>query len=184
MASYLTQFFAEKDVTFEQVTVAGHTVTRQQVIAVIKGNPRVFDPILRDLDYRNGDIDEYLRVQALYLLANTHGLVPLGTTLLTPGAQEVLNDTDENAADLFTRHVCGDWGSIGKYAETEIDDDVRRRGVFATANGAKLNKLAIELRDGRIMSSYQVSTGDTLWVMTEADWVSAPVTTIMTPEEY
>lgn len=73
---------------------------------------------------------------------------------------------------------------IGKYTETEIDDDVRRRGALATADSAKLNRLAIETGAGTILSSYQVSTGDTLWVMTEADWATAPVTTIMTPEEY
>lgn len=184
MASYLTQYFAEKQVQFEHVTLLGHTITRKEVVAVIKQHPRVFEPIIRDLDYHNGDIDEYLRVQGLYLLAERHGLVPLGTTLLAPGASDVLDEADENAADLYARHACGDWGSIGKYAETEIDDDVRRRGALATADSAKLNKLAIEQGGGRILSSYQVSTGDTLWVMTEADWATAPVTTILTPEEY
>ena len=154
------------------------------MVAALKGVPRVYEAVLRDLDYRNGDINEYLRVQGLYLIAQRHGLVPLGTTLLTPGANEVLSEADENPADLYVRHACGDWGSIGKYAETEIDDEVRRRGVLATADGAKLNKLAIENGAGRIMSSYQVSTGETLWVMSEDDWSSAPVTTIMTPDEY
>ena len=62
---------------------------------------------------------------------------------------------------FLSRHVTGDWGTVG-------DED------------KKLNDAAV--KDGtRILSAYQTSAGEKLWVITEADRSS---TTILLPDEY
>lgn len=181
MSSYLTQYFAEKRVTFEQVTLAGHTATRRDALAFMRQHSRLYDAVVRDLDVRNGDIDVLLRNVAITVIGERHGLHSLGNTFVMPDAAALLEAVDETAGELFVRHRCGDWGSVGRYAETEIDDDVRKLGPLATDAGDKLNKAAVEQGVGRIMSIYAVSNGETIWVITDEERRN---TTLLTPNEY
>lgn len=88
-------------------------------------------------------------------------LFPLGRLLATPGALAALERAAANPVGLIARHVTGDWGDLG--AE---DHEENERAV----------------RDGsRILSAYQLPTGQRIWVITEAD---RSATTLLLPEEY
>ena len=88
-------------------------------------------------------------------------LFPLGQIVATPGALDTLAQAGQGAHEFLTRHVSGDWG--------ELDADDRRE-----------NELS--LREGfRLLSAYRLTTGEKMWIITEAD---RSVTTLLTPEEY
>lgn len=84
---------------------------------------------------------------------------PLGRTVITTNAQNVLTDSDiENA---LNRHQSGDWGEL-----CEEDKQVNEEA----------------LKDGdRILSVYISSGGKRFWVITEAD---RSCTTVLMPEDY
>jgi hypothetical protein len=98
----------------------------------------------------------------------TGPLFPLGQTVATPGALEVMERLGIDPAGLIARHVTGDWGDI----------DPEDRG---------LNEQA--LRDGsRIFSVYGKRGSDgRLWVITDAEADDAGhrlATTILRPDDY
>jgi hypothetical protein len=64
-------------------------------------------------------------------------------------------------SNYLTRHANGDWG--------EIDEHDRKANEYALDHGL------------RVMSVYTLSSGERIWVVTEADRSS---TTILLPEEY
>ncbi|MBX9623329.1 MAG: hypothetical protein K2X82_05905 [Gemmataceae bacterium] len=85
--------------------------------------------------------------------------VPLGQTVATPAALGLLSHPDILAA--LRRHAAGDWG--------EVDAEDRAANDRA-------------LRDGeRLLSVYRSVSGDTFWVITEAD---RSVTTVLLPDDY
>ena len=86
---------------------------------------------------------------------------PLGRIVATPGALGAMKDANEDPVRYIARHACGDWGELG-------------------AEDREANQLA--LRDGeRLLSAYQLATGERLWVITEAD---RSATTLLLPAEY
>jgi hypothetical protein len=86
---------------------------------------------------------------------------PLGRLYLTPGAEEALRQNGVCLTDLLTRHATGDWGEIG-------------------ATDRHANEAA--LRNGlRLLSSYRLPSGESLWLLTEAD---RSATTALLPAEY
>ena len=92
-------------------------------------------------------------------------LFPLGQTVATPGAVEVLaaegGDWRFNAAVYLARHQDGDWGDVPR------EDAAARHSVQ---------------QGWRVLSSYLVGdTGTRIWIITEADRSS---TCILLPEEY
>ena len=88
-------------------------------------------------------------------------LFDLGQLVATPGALAALEKTGQNAMDLLSRHVRGDWGELAKEDREE-------------------NNLSLE-KGFRLLSSYRTTAGDKIWVITEAD---RSVTTLLLPEEY
>ena len=91
----------------------------------------------------------------------TGPLFPLGRVAATLGALEALRQACQSAQDLLTRHAVGDWGDV-------------------PPEDARENELSV--RAGfRIISSYRLSTGETVWIITEAD---RSLTTILLPSEY
>ena len=88
-------------------------------------------------------------------------LFDLGQLVATPGALAALEKTGQNAMDLLSRHVRGDWGELPKEDREE-------------------NNLSLE-KGFRLVSSYRTTAGDKIWVITEAD---RSVTTLLLPEEY
>ncbi len=85
---------------------------------------------------------------------------PLGQTVATPGALDILETTGTSPLALLARHQSGDWGDVPPEDATE-------------------NEVSIE-QGFRILSSFRIGQ-ERLWVITEAD---RSVTTILKPEEY
>jgi hypothetical protein len=86
---------------------------------------------------------------------------PLGQTVATPGALDLLHESGENPAVFLNRHVQGDWG--------EVCQEDRQLNDQALVDGS------------RVLSAYRTSKGERLWVITEADRSS---TCLLKPEEY
>jgi|3_EtaG_2_1085321.scaffolds.fasta_scaffold85748_1 hypothetical protein len=89
------------------------------------------------------------------------GLFETGRLLITPGALEATKKAGQGLEPLIDRHKSGDWGDM---CEADVES----------------NNAAI---DGgtRIMSSYEMSTGRVVWLVTESD---RSATTILMPDEY
>lgn len=85
--------------------------------------------------------------------------LPLGRTVITANAKNILADSDiENA---LNRHQSGDWGELCQ-EDKQVNEDA--------------------LNDGdRILSVYISSGGKRFWVITEAD---RSCTTVLMPEDY
>ena len=88
-------------------------------------------------------------------------LFPLGQIVATPGALETLARANQTPNEFLLRHVSGDWG--------ELDTHDLAENMYSLKHGF------------RVMSSYRTKSGDTLWLITEADRAS---TTLLLPEEY
>jgi hypothetical protein len=85
----------------------------------------------------------------------------LGQIVGTPGALVALAEAGRTPLEFLRRHSTGDWG--------DVDEEDRQ------ANEQSL------LDDSRILSAYKLSTGERLWIITEADRSS---TTLLLPSEY
>jgi hypothetical protein len=88
-------------------------------------------------------------------------LFDLGQLVATPGALAALEKTGQNAMDFLSRHVRGDWGELPEEDKTE-------------------NQFSLE-KGFRLLSSYRTTSGDKIWVITEAD---RSHTTLLLPDEY
>jgi hypothetical protein len=95
------------------------------------------------------------------MIAVKRPLFELGTVVATPAAIETLQKAATSPMELLTRHVNGDFGQIN-------------------ADDWQLNQDAIS-EEARILSAYELKTGEKLWVITEADRSS---TCLLLPEEY
>lgn len=85
--------------------------------------------------------------------------LPLGRTVITANAQNVLTDSDIDNA--LNRHQSGDWGELCE-EDRQVNEDA--------------------LKDGnQILSVYISSNGKRFWVITEADRFC---TTVLMPEDY
>jgi hypothetical protein len=93
----------------------------------------------------------------------------LGRVLTTPGALELLIANGSHPLTLLERHSKGDWGEVSEHDRL--------------ANERALND------GGRIWSVYKLPSGDTVWVITEAESVdgesrSRLSTCLMLQKEY
>jgi hypothetical protein len=88
-------------------------------------------------------------------------LLELGEVVATPGALEALAVARVEPRALLARHRSGDWGEI----PTEDARENRRSLKYGW----------------RVLSSYSLSTGATVWILTEAD---RSVTTMLRSEDY
>jgi hypothetical protein len=91
----------------------------------------------------------------------TRPLFPLGRIVATPGALEALHNARQDARELLARHVRGDWGTLSADDWNEND--------FAVT------------RTLRLLSAYHLTTGEKMWIITEAD---RSATTLLLPSEY
>jgi hypothetical protein len=88
-------------------------------------------------------------------------LFPAGQMVATPGALALLEQANRSPLEFLSRHLRGDWGDLCQDDKTENE---------------------LSLKNGfRLMSSYQVTDTDWLWIITEAD---RSVTTLLLPGEY
>jgi hypothetical protein len=94
-----------------------------------------------------------------------------GRIVVTPAAMNALAEAGHLPSEFLSRHDCGDWG--------KLDD-----------HGIKANNSA--LKTGlRILASYELGNGDTVWVITEAVDLEAgqstehsQLTTLLLPSDY
>jgi hypothetical protein len=88
-------------------------------------------------------------------------LFPSGRMVATPRALALLEQTNKSPVEFLSRHLRGDWGDLDPEDKTENE---------------------LSLKHGlRLMSSYQVTETEKLWIITEAD---RSVTTLLLPAEY
>ena len=88
--------------------------------------------------------------------------LPLGKVFGTFGALVAFAGAlDDDLNSFLSRHANGDWG--------EVDDHDRKANEHALEHGL------------RVLSAYTLSTGERIWIITEAD---RSVTTILLPSEY
>ncbi|MDQ3749997.1 MAG: hypothetical protein M3367_13460 [Acidobacteriota bacterium] len=88
-------------------------------------------------------------------------LFPLGQIFLTIGAREALEESNQTVNEFLAKHSMGDWGIV-------------------CAEDKEENQLSV--REGfRILSAYNTSKGEKLWIITEADRSS---TTCLLASEY
>jgi len=107
-----------------------------------------------------------------------------GRVVATPAAIEAAahENPDIEVVEFVHRHVCGDFGTEGHYDEIILTKQEKSSGPLATDNGGRLNALAIDSGEGRILSVYELpKTGVRLFVETAGDWSS---TTVCLAEEY
>jgi hypothetical protein len=87
--------------------------------------------------------------------------IELGQLVSTPGALAAFEEAGQVPLEFLLRHASGDWGDVSSEDWQEND---------------------LSLREGfRLLSSYHLSTGVKIWIITEAD---RSATTILLPEEY
>src|ERR1700722_6998190 len=95
---------------------------------------------------------------------NSLPTIPLfsaGHIVATPGALALLEQTNQSPLEFLSRHLRGDWGDLCQDDKTE-------------------NELSLKC-GFRLLSSYQVTQTERLWIITEAD---RSVTTLLLPSEY
>jgi hypothetical protein len=88
-------------------------------------------------------------------------LFPLGQVVATPAALAAIENAGQQPGEFLARHVSGDWGDLDEHDIAENE--------FSLLQGL------------RLLSAYQTSVGEKIWVITEADRSS---TCILLPEEY
>jgi hypothetical protein len=88
-------------------------------------------------------------------------LFPLGQIVVTPDASDALAMAHQSLPPLLLWHASGDWGNLCK------EGQAKNARTFQPG--------------GRLMSSYTLTSGQTLWMITEAD---RRVTTLLLPSEY
>jgi len=95
---------------------------------------------------------------------NSLPTIPLfsaGQIVATPSALALLEQANQSPLEFLSRHLRGDWGDLCQDDKTE-------------------NELSLKY-GFRLMSSYQVTDTERLWIITEAD---RSVTTLLLPAEY
>jgi hypothetical protein len=88
-------------------------------------------------------------------------LFPPGRVVATPGALALLEQIRKSPFEFLSRHLRGDWGDLCLEDRTE-------------------NELSLKY-GFRLLSSYQVTDTEKVWIITEAD---RSVTTLLLPAEY
>jgi len=90
----------------------------------------------------------------------------LGQTVATPAALKAIQQAGQSPAEFLDRHVRGDWG--------DLCDEDKQANEDALQDGS------------RILSAYHTSTGQKIWIITEAadEDDRREATTILLPDEY
>jgi len=93
-------------------------------------------------------------------------LFDLGQIVATPGALEALQDAGQQPHEFLIRHVMGDWGDLD-------------------AEDKSLNDAAV-IDGSRILSAYQTTKRERIWIITEAadDQGYRSSSTLLLPSEY
>lgn len=97
------------------------------------------------------------------MINRSEGRLPLslGRVVATPGALEALAEANVSPMQFLVLHAMGSWGDVCDEDKAANDQAVRQ--------------------GDRVLSSYPLSTGKRIWIITEWD---RSVTTLLLPEEY
>jgi hypothetical protein len=96
---------------------------------------------------------------------NSLPTVPLfsaGRIVATPGALALLEQANKSPLEFLSRHLRGDWGD-DLCQEDKTENELSLKYGF------------------RLLSSYQVTDTEKIWIITEAD---RSATTLLLPAEY
>jgi hypothetical protein len=104
---------------------------------------------------------EDLMPAAIGVLERKRNKLELGSVFVTTKASRALLESGESPDEFLVRHQSGDWGEVGS-AE------------------CKENELSF-CKGYRVFSIYTLSTGETIWIITQPD---RSATTLLLPEEY
>ncbi|QVX40762.1 hypothetical protein J4H89_23540 (plasmid) [Ralstonia solanacearum] len=85
-----------------------------------------------------------------------------GQIVVSTGVNALVQTGRFNPGPYLARHLTGDWG--------DLDDNDRH-----------LNEAALKSGKDRLVSSYEIASNLTLWIITEWD---RSVTTLLLPSEY
>ena len=85
-----------------------------------------------------------------------------GQVVMTLGVNELVRQGLIHPVSFLRRHLRGDWGDLSE-------------------NDRRQNNTALKSGEDRLFSSYRVSSGLKLWIITEWD---RSVTTLLLPDEY
>jgi len=109
----------------------------------------------------------------------------LGKVVITKGALTHCEDNNVDHFEMLIRHAVGDFGTIGSLEKVELTVEERVLGSLATDNGLKLNAIAIESKQGMIMSAYPTleHQNSKIWIQTILAGDDT-YTTILLPSEY
>lgn len=106
-------------------------------------------------------------------------LFSLGRVAATPGALELLKQTETDPAVLLARHVTGDWGDCDPQ-DAQTNQEALQQGArvmsvyrLPLVTGERAAQSARDLADDL--------SERTVWIITEAD---RSVTTLLLPSEY
>src|SRR5437899_1851642 len=72
-----------------------------------------------------------------------------GQIVATPGALAALERANQRPAEFLSRHLAGDWGELDAHDIAENEHSLTH--------------------GFRLLSSYRTTTGETIWIITEAD---------------
>jgi hypothetical protein len=86
---------------------------------------------------------------------------PFGQLVVTPGALQTFQAASESPFSYLQRHLSGDWG--------DVDEHDRAENEYSLQHGF------------RLLSAYRLSSGERIWIITEADRSS---TCFLLPDEY
>lgn len=100
------------------------------------------------------------------IAVNPNPMFEAGRIVATPGAIEAFEVAGQSVSDFLSRHLRGDWGTVG-------DDD------------KSLNDQSV-VDGSRILSAYVLNTGVKIWIITEGtdDHGKRIATTVLLPEDY
>lgn len=84
-----------------------------------------------------------------------------GQLVATPEALQAFQDANQTPAEFLARHLKGDW--------EDLEDADKQENELSLKKGF------------RLLSTYRLTTGTKIWVITEAD---RSATTILLPDEY
>jgi hypothetical protein len=109
----------------------------------------------------------------------------LGKVVITLGALSHCENNNIDYLGLTIRHAIGDFGIVGHLDNVKLTHSERQHGEYVTYDWLKLNAIAIESQQGKVLSIYSSpeNRDANIWIQTLFDEKEMQ-TTILLPCEY
>lgn len=105
-----------------------------------------------------------------------------GNLFCTPSVLALAEHNQTEFEMLVVRHLSGDFGEYGTFADISVTQEEIEEGMGATADAGKLNKIAILTGRGQVDSCYEISSGQTILVITVLSGQDTYTTTLLPSE--